>query len=115
MKDTLLCLINTLMLVCGQMLFKLGSNGKKISNVSDILSLLFSPVILAALTLYGITTLLWLYILSKVKLSFAYPIQALAFPIVLIASTLLFHEKIPLNRWVGVGVIVAGVYIAIYK
>lgn len=115
MKDIFLCLLNTLMMVCGQMLFKLGSNGRTISKASDLISLLFSPVILLALMLYGITTLLWLYILSRVKISFAYPIQALAFPIVLIASSLIFREEIPINRWIGVVIIVAGVYIAIFK
>jgi drug/metabolite transporter (DMT)-like permease len=102
-------------MVCGQMLFKVGSNGKTIEGISDVVALLFSPVILCALALYGCTTILWLYILSRVKISFAYPIQALAFPIVLIASSVIFHEEIPVNRWIGVTIIVAGVYIAIYK
>ena len=115
MRDIILCLINTLLMVCGQMLFKLGSNGKTISSISDVISMIFSPIILLALALYGCTTILWLYILSRVKLSFAYPIQALAFPIVLIASSLVFHEEIPINRWVGVFVIFVGVYIAIFK
>lgn len=115
MKDIFLCLINTLLMVCGQMLFKLGSAGKTISKATDIISLLFSPVILLALVLYAVTTLLWLYILSRVKISFAYPIQALAFPIVLIASALIFHEEIPVNRWIGVVIVVIGVYIAIFR
>ncbi len=115
MKNIFLCLINTLMMVCGQVLFKLGSNGKSISSFSDIIALLFSPIILLALALYGCTTLLWLYILSKVKISFAYPIQALAFPIVLIVSGLIFKEEIPVNRWIGVVVIVIGVYISIFR
>lgn len=115
MKDIFLCLLNTFMMVLGQILFKIGSNGKTISNITDIFSLLFSPIILTALALYGFTTLLWLYILSRIKLSFAYPIQALAFPIVLMVSALIFHEKVPVNRWIGVSVIVIGVYITIFK
>lgn len=115
MKNIVLCLINVCMMALGQLLFKLGSNGKTLSSFSDILSLLFSPVILLALAVYGCTTILWLYILSKVKISFAYPIQALAFPIVLILSSLIFREEIPLNRWIGVAIIVLGTYIAIFK
>lgn len=115
MKEIFLCLLNTLLMVCGQILFKLGSNGKSINKVSDIISLVFSPAILLALTLYAGTTLLWLYILSRTKLSFAYPIQALAFPIVLIASSFIFREYIPINRWIGVGIIFIGVIVAIYK
>lgn len=115
MKEIILCLINVCMMALGQMLFKIGSNEKNLSNFMDVFSLLFSPIILVALVLYGCTTLLWLYILSKVKISFAYPIQALAFPIVLILSSLIFREEIPINRWIGVVVIVIGTYIAIYK
>lgn len=115
MKDIFLCLANTLMMVTGQMLFKAGSQGKTISKISDIISLVFSPAVLLALLIYGLTTLLWLYILSRVKISFAYPVQALAFPVVLIASSLIFHEEIPVNRWFGVIVIVVGVFISTFK
>ena len=112
MKTTLLCLLNTVLMATGQMLFKYGSSGKSITGVIDIIKLLFSPIVLLALCLYGGTTILWLYILSKTPMSFAYPIQALAFPIVLIASMFLFHEPIPAMRWIGVFIIIVGVFIA---
>lgn len=113
MKMTLLCLLNTALLVAGQMLFKLGSTGREINSLASIVSLIFNPVILTALCLYAGTTLLWLYILSKVNISFAYPIQALAFPVVLILASVLFHETIPLNRWLGVAIIFIGVFVAV--
>ena len=115
MRTTILCLINTLLMVTGQILFKIGSRGRQLSSIKDVISMMFSPVILLALCVYAGTTVLWLFILSKTELSFAYPIQALAFPIVLIVSALLFHESIPINRWTGVAIVFAGVYIAIYK
>lgn len=115
MKDIILCLINTFLMVCGQMLFKLGSQNRSITKFSDIITLLFSPTILLALCVYAGTTMLWLYILSRVKISLAYPIQALAFPVVLIASALIFGEEIPVNRWIGVIIICVGVYISIFK
>ena len=83
MKMTLLCLLNTGLMVTGQILFKVGSQGKTLSSISDMVRLMFSPVVLVALCLYAGTTMLWLYILSKVDISFAYPIQALAFPVVM--------------------------------
>lgn len=115
MKMIPLCLLNTLMMVIGQILFKIGSRGKALNSVSSILKMLFSPVIILALFVYAVTTVLWLFILSKVDISFAYPIQALAFPIVLIVSAWIFHEIIPLNRWVGVVIIFIGICVAIYK
>lgn len=115
MRLTVLCLINTALMVTGQILFKIGSRGRTLASVKDILVMMFSPVILLALCIYAGTTVLWLFILNKAELSFAYPIQALAFPAVLLISSLIFHENIPLNRWLGVGIIFLGVYIAIYK
>ncbi len=115
MKMTLLCLLNTALMVTGQILFKVGSQGKTLANISDMIKLMFSPVVLVALCLYAGTTMLWLYILSKVDISFAYPIQALAFPVVMLVSAFMFHEQIPALRWVGVVVIFIGVLLVVQK
>lgn len=100
------------MLALGQILFKYGSTGKEIGSIFDIIKLFFSPVIFVGLILYACTTGLWLYILSKIPLSFAYPIQALAFPIVLVISTFLFKENISVSKFIGVCFICFGVFVA---
>ena len=110
MINFLLCFINTLLMTIGQTLFKLGSTGKNLNNIGDIIRLFFNPVVIVALCIYACTTGLWLYILSKIPISFAYPIQALAFPIVLIISKILFNENITLSKWFGVIIICIGVY-----
>ncbi|MDG5852749.1 EamA family transporter [Clostridium beijerinckii] len=112
MKMILLCFGNTLLMVTGQILFKIGSTGKNIDNIFDIIKLFFTPIVFFALCLYACTTGLWLYILSKIPISFAYPIQALAFPIVLFASMFLFKEEIPISRWIGIIFICVGVFIS---
>ena len=112
MKILMLCLLNAVLLVCGQLLFRLGARGREISALQDMLKLLLSPYIIAAVALYAGATLLWVYILTKAPLSFAYPIQALAFPLVVILSAVIFHEAVPVHRWVGIGVIMLGVLIA---
>lgn len=112
MKMTLLCLLNTCLMATGQMMFKAGSAGKSVGSVLDIIKLFFTPIVFIALCLYAATTGLWLYILSRTPMSHAYPIQALAFPIVLLASMLIFREQVTPMKWIGVGVIVCGVFIA---
>lgn len=112
MKMTLLCLLNTMLMATGQMLFKYGSSGKEISSIFDVIKLFFSPVVFVALCLYAATTGLWLFILSRTPMSHAYPIQALAFPIVLLASMLFFHESISTTKWIGIAIIVFGVFVA---
>lgn len=112
MKITLLCLLNTCLMATGQILFKTGSSGKEINSLLSLIKLFFNPIIILALFLYAGTTGLWLYILNKASLSFAYPIQALAFPLVLAASIFFFNESVSLTRWIGVGIICVGVFIA---
>lgn len=112
MKTLLLCFLNTCLMVTGQILFKVGSNGKEIGSVLDIIRLFFTPIVFCALCIYAATTGLWLYILSRTPMSVAYPIQALAFPMVLIVSMFLFHEQISVAKWIGVAIIVGGVFVA---
>lgn len=112
MKMTLLCLLNTAMMATGQIMFKLGSQGKEIKGVLDIVRLFLNPIIFCALCLYAATTGLWIYILSQTPISHAYPIQALAFPLVLMASIFFFHEQVSVTKWVGIAVILCGVIIA---
>lgn len=112
MKTVLLCLLNTALMSTGQMLFKVGANGKEFHSVLDFVRLFFTPVVFIALCLYAATTGLWLYILSRTPMSQAYPIQALAFPLVLFASMIFFHEQISITKWIGIAIIVLGVFVA---
>ena len=96
----------------GQMLFKYGSQGKNLESLLDIFKLFFNPIIFVALCIYGLTTGLWLFILSRVQISFAYPMQALAFPIVLLFSMIIFKENISFTKWVGIMIICLGVFVA---
>ena len=112
MKMTILCFINTLLMATGQILFKYVVADKNLDSLGKIFALFFNPIVLFALCIYAGTTALWLYILSKVPINFAYPVQALAFPIVLIISIFVFQESIPANRWLGVAIICFGVFVA---
>lgn len=112
MKDYLLCFVSVFMLVGAQLILRYAAKEVEITSASGLFRLAFSPITVLALAVYGAAFLLWLYILSRVPLSFAYPIQALAFPLVIFLSMLLFHEAVPINRWVGVAIIVLGTAIA---
>lgn len=59
--------------------------------------------------LYGLSAVCWLWVLSRTQLSFAYPVLALSFPIVVALSAVFFDEYITFFRWLGVAVIVLGV------
>ena len=112
MKTMLICLLNTALMATGQILFKAGSIGYKINSILDIIRLFFTPVVFFAVCIYAGTTALWLFILNRTPISYAYPIQALAFPIVLTVSIVFFNESVSVMRWIGVAIIVLGVTIA---
>ncbi len=102
-KDILLILTNTLMLVVGQFLWKWGVDNKQqeFSSLLGIVKVVFSPPILGGLVLYGFATILWLYILSRVSLSLAYPLQSLAY--------IIFKEPITVYKIAGCLLILAGI------
>ncbi len=69
-----------------------------------------SPYVVLGLGLYVVGAVLWLIVLSRVNLSYAYPLIALTYVLIPLAAWLLLHEPpIPLIRWVGMAIIVFGV------
>ena len=113
MKYIFLCILNVALLVTGQTMFKYATKGREIDSIKTILSLIFTPFVLSGLIVYIFSTVLWLYILSKIPISYAYPIQALAYPFVFIIAGIFFNEGISIIRWIGAGVIILGVILAV--
>lgn len=92
------------LLALGQVLFKLSAN----HHPSDAWAFLFSPIFIAALAVYGIATLSWIFALRQFPISVAYPMQALAIVIVLVIGVVIFRETLNAVQWVGTGAIVIG-------
>jgi len=66
---------------------------------------------LASLFLLGSGLILWLGVLNFLDVSIAYPILALNYVLVLIASRVVFGETIPRNRWFGSVTIMTGIIV----
>ena len=115
MKIILLTIFNSLLMVTGQILWKIGVAGKNLNNIIDIIKVMFSPCIFSGLMIYVGATFLWLYILSKADLSYVYPLQSLAFIFAIFVSIFIFRENVTLNRWIGTIVICLGVAIVSTK
>ena len=58
---------------------------------------------------YGLSIGLWIWVLSKVDVSLAYPFQALGYVIVLFLSYFIFHEPLTWSKVMGVAFIGLGV------
>lgn len=71
-------------------------------------NIVLNKFVIIGIIVSGLSSLSWLYVLSKINLSIAYPFVSLAFPLVLVFSHYFFSDSIPVIRWVGIGVIVVG-------
>lgn len=90
----------------GQILFKTARAGQPDAS---LISVFLRPEIWIGILFYGLSALCWLHVLARTQLSYAYPILALTFPIIVALSSVLFAEPVSLVRWLGVGVIMIGV------
>ena len=117
MKNFFLIFCNVILSVIGQLLLKQGMNqvGKIEGHLSEIvirvLHALSNPFVIGGISVYGSTTLIWLVILSRVKLSVAYPMISLGYIFTILFSWLIFKENVPIHRVLGGFVICIGVYL----
>lgn len=109
----ILILINTVLTVSGQTFLKLGINKVQSLHPSSLanffLNSFLTPEVVFGICLYSISMFMWLVILSKANLSFAYPVVAISYVLILISSVVFLHETVTPIRIIGVAVIILGV------
>ena len=66
---------------------------------------------IAGVACYVVSLLVWIMGLSRVPVSIAYPLLSLAYIINAIAAYFLFGEAMTVMRWLGLGLIIAGVFL----
>lgn len=98
-KITLFLAFTALLAALGQTLFKLGLQ-------NSVFLVLFVAIGLIA---YAVSTIYYLFVLSKVHLSWAYGLTGLSYIFTVILAYFVLGESIPIVRWVGVAVIFIGV------
>ena len=113
----LLILLDVFLNVTGQLSLKYGMT--KIGNFSLTLSTL-PPVFLKAATnihvlfgllCYGLGFMVWLIVLSKAEVSYAYPLISLGYILTAVLAWALFGEALNENRLVGILTICLGVFL----
>ena len=114
LRSLLLTALCVLMIAVGQLMFKTAASqwtfdGFTWASVVGFLS----PLMIAALALYGVATVLWVFVLRTVPLSAAYAIFALAFLIVPVLAHFVLDEPLPPNVLIGGVLIVAGILVAV--
>jgi len=78
-------------------------------TVGIVRAVALNPAVLGGLGMYGLGTVLWLAVLTRVELSQAYPFVGLSFVLTALFGWLLFNDAMSAARIGGVALIVAGV------
>ena len=117
MKNLLLIVACVVLGVGGQLLLKHGMSKDRdaVDRASEVFPRLakavMSPVVIGGFLLYGISAALWLIVLTRAELSWAYPMLSLGYVFVVVLSRFLFHEAVTTTRLLGTLVVVLGVWL----
>ena len=107
--------ISILLAVAGQLLMKRGMMLFGAFPVSQLLyklvPMLLNPFVFFGLACFGASAVFWLVVLSRLELSLVYPMVSVAYILVALASMIFFKENVTLMRWLGILVIMMGVFL----
>jgi multidrug transporter EmrE-like cation transporter len=112
-----LILLGVLLNAGAQLLLKAGMNqighfDFSIANMVPIgLRVAATPPIIVGLVAYVFSVVVWLLVLSRVQVSYAYPMLSIGYVVNAVAAYYLFGEDLSLIRITGIVVIIAGVYL----
>jgi multidrug transporter EmrE-like cation transporter len=70
-----------------------------------------NPPIITGLSMYVMSVAVWLLVLSRVQVSFAYPMLSIGYVVNAVAAYYLFGEPLTSIRMLGIFIIIAGVYL----
>jgi drug/metabolite transporter (DMT)-like permease len=109
-RDIALLVAFPCFIAVGQILFKLTAAHVRGRAAQDaVAAVAAQPVFYAALAVYALGTLLWIWILSRYSLTLAYPFAALALVVVPVLEMVLFGVHSSPTYWLGLCLIVSGV------
>lgn len=102
-----LALGSVLLAALGQFTWKLASRG--LGSSPGALAMAFSPGIWAGLALFGLSSFLWIKVLSRAALSAAYPVGSLSYLVIMLLSWGYLREPVSWLKVAGVLTIMLGI------
>lgn len=70
-----------------------------------------NPFVIGGIVAYVVSVVVWILVLSRVEVGFAYPLLSVGYIVTAIAGYYLFGENLSLTRVAGILVIIGGVYL----
>ena len=114
LAQTAVTLAAVLAIAVGQVLFKFAARAGAASGVGFPWDLA-NAWMAAALAVYGVATLLWVWVLRSAPLNIAYPFMGLAFLAVPVMAWLVLGEPIDWRHFAGGMVIIAGIALVSWR
>ncbi len=84
----------------------LGAPG--LGLVASVLRAVFTPYVLLGLACYAVSSCFWLVVLSSWALSYAYPMIAISYVLVVLLSRAFFGEAVLPLQWAGIFLMCTG-------
>ena len=112
-----LLMTGVLLNAAAQLLLKAGTNrigefSFAFENIVPIgTRIASSPHILAGLGCYVVSVVVWILALSRVPVSVAYPLLSVGYIVNAVAAWMLFGESLGMQKIVGIGFIIVGVFL----
>jgi drug/metabolite transporter (DMT)-like permease len=78
-------------------------------SAASLRSVATNLFVIAGLAIFGLSAIVWLLVLSRASLSFAYPFASLSYAVIVLADRFLLQQRIPVARWAGVACIMVGI------
>ncbi len=110
-KDILLCAAFAVALPAGQLMFKWAAAYDATLTGPLPLRVVRNLPLIGAFGWYGLTALVWFYILTRVPLSQAYPFSIFGSALVPIAAWLIFREPMNWQMAAGFALMFAGLVV----
>jgi multidrug transporter EmrE-like cation transporter len=113
----LLVLTSVLLTAGAQILLKYGMTRPAIklalagqaSPLVSIQAIATSPAVLMGMACFGLSAVVWLFVLAKIPLSTAYPFIGVGIIITVIGGRFLFAEPVSLFNLFGIALVIVGI------
>ena len=94
-----------------QVAFKAGVSSLQLPHggtIELVLAVASTPLIWVGLIIYGTSLIAWLWVLSKIDVSVAYPFVGLSFVLTAVMGAVFFHENVSPLRMAGTLLVICG-------
>ena len=112
--DVVLCTACVMLVSVGQVLLRLMA--KRLNEMGFLnLEIWIHPTSLAAILIYFVAMCMWVWLLGRIPLTFAFSFFGLSFVLVPMLAHRFLGDPADAQTWLGGGVIIAGIVISSFR